>query len=237
MTSGPRSFVHVRAFVAIAVVGFVAAPSPRAGADAGDPQSVTALVRAALAARLGPDVDIEIAIAGLAAGAGPFTEARLDPAARLGRPFVARLVPASSRAVVPVTVTAKVVAPQVVAAHAIPRAQVVTAADVVVVRREIENAPLRPLPVLAEVVGGRALRLIPAGATLLPGFVHVRRTVEPGDEVTAIFATGEIEITATLVAADGGRVGDRIRIVNPGTKRSLWGRVVARGIVEVTHGR
>jgi flagella basal body P-ring formation protein FlgA len=195
------------------------------------------LVTAALAARLGKDTEISVTLTGLPAGAGPFVEARLDPAARLGRPMIVRLVPASGRAQVAVTVVARVIAPQVVSTRAIERGRLLSADDVTVVRGEVKDAPLRTLPALADVTGGRALRPIAPGTVILAGAVHMRRAVEPGDSITAVFATGDIEVTATLVAADGGRVGDRIRLVNPGTKRTLVGRVVAAKTVEVTHGR
>jgi flagella basal body P-ring formation protein FlgA len=78
---------------------------------------------------------------------------------------------------------------------------------------------------------------MPAGALVLPGSVLVRRAIEPGDHVTAVAVSGDIEVTASLVAADGGDPGDVIRVFNPDTRRDLRGRVVKEGLVEVNYAR
>jgi flagella basal body P-ring formation protein FlgA len=46
-----------------------------------------------------------------------------------------------------------------------------------------------------------------------------------------------VQVTGVFVAADGGRVGDLIRIVNPDTRRALKARVTKQGTVEVINER
>jgi flagella basal body P-ring formation protein FlgA len=81
------------------------------------------------------------------------------------------------------------------------------------------------------------LRPVPAGAVLLPGSVMIRRAVEPGDRITAVAIAGDIQVSAELTATDGGEPGDVIRVVNTDTRRSLRGRVIAEGLVEVGYAR
>jgi flagella basal body P-ring formation protein FlgA len=52
-----------------------------------------------------------------------------------------------------------------------------------------------------------------------------------------VAAAATVEVTAMFVAADGGAVGDVIRVVNPDTRRYLRGRVRDDGLVEVIDGR
>ena len=81
--------------------------------------------------------------------------------------------------------------------------------------------------------GSRVLRPVAAGRVILPGAVVVRRAVEPGDRVTAVARAGDVAVTATMTAADGGYPGDVIRVVNTDTRRSLRGRITGAGQVEV----
>jgi flagella basal body P-ring formation protein FlgA len=78
---------------------------------------------------------------------------------------------------------------------------------------------------------------VPAGGVLGPGSLVLRRAVEPGDRVTAIAIAGAVQVSAELEAADGGDPGDVIRVVNRETRRSLRGRVIGDGTVEVGYAR
>jgi flagella basal body P-ring formation protein FlgA len=93
------------------------------------------------------------------------------------------------------------------------------------------------LPTVDGLVGAKALRPLAAGTAVQASFVQVRRIIEPGDKVTAVAGAGAIEVTATLVAADGGGIGDVIRVVNPETRRYVRARIVRSGFVEVMHER
>ena len=97
-----------------------------------------------------------------------------------------------------------------------------------VVRDELKGAPLRRVLSPSQVRGGRVLRPIPAGAVVVPGAVIARRTIEPGDHVTVRAMSGDVEVSASLVAADAGNPGDVIRVVNPDTHRDVRGRVIER---------
>jgi flagella basal body P-ring formation protein FlgA len=204
---------------------------------AADGQSGDELIRDAVRARLGADAEVVVLSLDVPLRAGTaFRSARIDPAAWLGKPMRITLTPLSGP---PVTAVAnlRVSTSHVIARRPIVRGQTVGADDVTVLDGEVRGIPLRRLPQGIQVIGGRALRPVPAGAVLLPGAVTVRRTIEPGDRVTVVARAGSAEVSAVLVAADGGDPGDVIRVTNPETRRDLRGLVVGSGRVEVTYAR
>ena len=191
----------------------------------------------AVTARMGDGVVVEVMALDMPSGAPDrFIEARPDPAARLGRPIRFTLVPARGSRVF-ATATLRVVTTHVVALRDLPRGATVTTDDVQVLYAEVKQVPMRRLPLGDQVIGSRVLRLVSAAAVVIPGAVVLRRAVEPGDRITGIAMAGDIRVSAELTATDGGDPGDVIRVVNTGTKRSLRGRVIAEGLVEVGHAR
>lgn len=191
----------------------------------------------AVAARMGDGVVVDIVALDVPAGAPDrFIEARPDPAARLGRPIRFTLVPARGSRVF-ATATLRVVTPHVVARRDLLRGATVTDDDVQVVHAEVKQVPMRRLPLGDQVIGSRVLRPVSAAAVVIPGAVALRRAVEPGDRITGIAMAGDVQVSAELTATDGGDPGDVIRVVNTGTRRSLRGRVIAEGLVEVGHAR
>lgn len=191
----------------------------------------------AVTARMGDGVVVDVVAIDVPAGAPDrFVDARPDPAARLGRPIRFTLVPARGSRVF-ATATLRVVTPHVVTRRDLPRGATVTEDDVQVVHAEVTQVPMRRLPLGDQVLGSRVLRPVPASAVVVPGAVAVRRAVEPGDRITAIAMAGDVQVSAELTATDGGNPGDVIRVVNMGSRRSLRGRVIAEGLVEVGHAR
>jgi flagella basal body P-ring formation protein FlgA len=153
--------------------------------------------------------------------------------ARLGGPIRFTLIEERGARIVMATV--KVIAEHVITTRSLSRGTMVTAEDVEVVNGELSGVPLRPLPTAEQVIGSRALRPIGAAAVVLPGFVAVRNAVDAGDKVTVVAVRGLVEVSAEFVAADSGRPGDVIRVINPATKRYIRGRIVKPGLVEVMH--
>lgn len=187
--------------------------------------------------RLGGSVEVEVLTLALPDGAGDrFVEAKPDPSGRLGRPIRFTLVPAHG-SVVTATATLRVVGEHVVAARDLLRATTIAGGDVVVVRGELTDMPIRRVPESDQVMGSRVLRPVPSGSVLLPGSVLLRRAVEPGDRITAVAIAGDIEVSASMTATDGGDPGDVIRVVNTDTRRSLRARVIDEGMVEVGYER
>ena len=195
-------------------------------------RSAADAIRLALGDKLGPAVEITIEPSSSVPDASQFTSATPDPAAWLGRSMRFTLLSGTGPAT-SVFAIVHVVGDYAVATHALSRDQVLTADDVKTVHGEWRDVPLRRLPTVDALIGARTLRPIDTGMTIQAPFVIVHRTIEPGDKVTAVATAGAVEVTATLVAADGGSVGDVIRMVNPDTRKYLRGRVLRAGYVEV----
>ncbi|MCC7416272.1 MAG: flagellar basal body P-ring formation protein FlgA [Acidobacteria bacterium] len=129
-----------------------------------------------------------------------------------------------------------VIAPHLEAARLITRGSEITDADVIEVVGAVEGLPIAPLPTLADLAGSRAVRHIARGEVVAAAALAVPPPVRAGDSVLAQLRIDGVEASATLIASESGRRGAIVRIVNPGTRRQLRARVVARGVVEVIHG-
>ncbi|HWB30798.1 MAG TPA: flagellar basal body P-ring formation chaperone FlgA [Vicinamibacterales bacterium] len=231
---------RVAAAIGFAAACCAAAPAVRAS-DPSAPRLAPAadVIRAAIVSRLGVDADVTIDAIDLPDRPGlpaVFRDARPDPGAFLGRPIRFVLVPELGPTVIAIA-TVHVVAEHIVAARALDRNETLSDDAMRVVRDELKGAPLRRVLSASQVRGGRVLRPIPAGAVVVPGAVIARRAIEPGDRVTVRAISGDIEVSASLVAADAGNPGDVIRVVNPDTHRDLRGRVIKAGLVEVAYAR
>jgi flagella basal body P-ring formation protein FlgA len=197
--------------------------------------SAPAVIERAILERVGARAEVVVRTVDPAPD-GLFREARPDPAAVLGKPIRFTLIPERG-ASVPVVATVDVVADHATTRHGIARGHTIVAADLEPVRGPLRGLPLRATPTAAMLAGARALRPIAAGAVVLPSFVAMRRAVEAGDRVTVVAVSGDVEVSATFVAADGGAIGATIRVLNPDTRRLIRGRVVGDGLVEVMYGR
>lgn len=227
--------IRILPFRALALIGLVTlVVSSAAGVvHAADALTADEAIRRAVTARLGDEVEVAVLTLDLPrTSAALFRAARIDPSAWLGKPMRITMTPVEGSPVVAVA-TLRVVGEHVIARQNIERGATISTDDVSVVRAEIQGTPMRRLPGGAKVVGGRALRPIVGGSIVLPGSVGGRRAVEPGDRVTVVAISGGIEVSAVLVAADGGDPGDTVRVTNRESRRQLRGVVVKEGLVEV----
>jgi flagella basal body P-ring formation protein FlgA len=165
-----------------------------------------------------------------------FREAKPDPAAQLGKPVRFTLILADGSAL-PVTANVVVVVPHAIVRQAITRGQALAADDVTAVTGPLTGTPIMRVPTADDIIGTRALRPMTPGTVIQRTFVSLRRTVEAGDAITVVAMAGAIEVTAQFIAADGGNVGEVIRVRNPDSKKFVRGRVVKAGLVEVIHDR
>ena len=220
--------IAVACACAAATVAARPAPAPAVTA--------TEAVRAAVVSRLGVDASVHIESLDVEGDAAIFREARPAPAARLGRPVRFTLI-TSTGGIVPTTATLTVTGAIVVTTRTVARGESLTSEDLEESSRVIADVPLRRLPRLSDLVGSRALRVLPAGDAVAGNAVTLRRKVEPGDPVTVVAGSGAVRVTAAFVAADGGEPGKVVRVVNPETRRFLRGRVLSDGTIEVIDGR
>jgi flagella basal body P-ring formation protein FlgA len=225
----------LRVLLPLALAGSALAATLR-GASEGVTADVA--VRTAIAERLArPDAEITLTRVDLPAAAPTlFRGATPEPGSRLGKPMRFIMRPTTGRPVLAV-VFATVVADRPVIARNLERGTRMVPGDFTLVRGPITAVTLRRLPLPSELDGARTRRALDAGEPVGPNDVILRRAVEPGDRVTVVAVSGTIEVSAMLVASDGGDPGDIVRVVNPDAKRTLRTRVIERGRVEVEYGR
>ena len=100
---------------------------------------------------------------------------------------------------------------------------------------DVGSVLLQALPNRQAVTGAIAARDVAPGEVLTPSLLRVAILVKPGDKIVVRASAGGLEVQATLVAAQSGRLGDVIRCVNPDTRRTMAARIVGRGVAEVVH--
>ena len=90
------------------------------------------------------------------------------------------------------------------------------------------------MPTLQAVVGARVAHDMAAGATFTAADFQPEPLVRPGESVRAIVRVSPaLEITGRAVALQAGDRHEVISVMNPETRQTRRGRVVARGEVEM----
>jgi len=125
--------------------------------------------------------------------------------------------------------------PHLRASQPVARGTLLAASDVCASTEDVGVAALSPPPSVDQVVGGRAVRDLLAGEILTTALVRAQPLVRSGDTVITRARVGQVEILGRAVAQQSGGRHDRIRLVNPESRRTLFGRVTGAGEVEVMH--
>ena len=169
-------------------------------------------------------------------------EAVPEPGARTGEVVAFALLgsvgTATSRRVINVgraTALVRVETPHAKAARLIPRGKDVVSDDLQAVVEDVRGVPLRRLPTSGQLLGGHALRNIAAGEIATSTAIAATPAVRSGQLVRATATIEGAQVSAMLVAAQGGELGAVIRVVNRESRRELRARIVAEGSVEVMH--
>jgi flagella basal body P-ring formation protein FlgA len=121
------------------------------------------------------------------------------------------------------------------AATAIARGATLDDTDLAISHDELGPVPLAPVPVRADVLGSRAVRDLLAGEVLTAALVRTQPLVKAGETVRTTVRLGGIEAVGQAVAQQSGQRNDRIRLINPESRRPLFGRITGPGEVEVIH--
>jgi flagellar basal body P-ring formation protein FlgA len=219
-----------------AAATLAAAPSP----DEPFLARASAAIAQAVRQRMGPEVDVAVdEIAVTAAPVAGEVEATPAPGARTGRPshFSLTVTTASGpRRVGSAMATVRVEGAVLRAARALARGDVLSESDVVVARGRADRVALRRLPAAAEIAGARVTRAVPEGEVLAIDVLALQPAVRSGQQVRLRATVGGVVAHGVAVATENGRLGEVVRVVNTDSKRTLTGRVVGAGEVEVRHG-
>lgn len=137
---------------------------------------------------------------------------------------------------VQVSVNVRLVASVPVASKAIARGEEVNAGNVAMQERDITTLPDDILTAMPE-TGWTACLPIAEGSVLRGSWVSAPPAVISGDRVLVVVSSGSVKVTEQGIAAQDGRIGDRIRVRLSGEGREVRGTVSGPGLVEISIGR
>ncbi|MBW2710127.1 MAG: flagellar basal body P-ring formation protein FlgA, partial [Deltaproteobacteria bacterium] len=133
-----------------------------------------------------------------------------------------------------VTADIEVLAEVVVAKRPLRRHRRITEDDIEIRERNLADLPSNVILDYEEVLGKRAKRNVSANTVLRPDLIEFPPLVKRGDVVVIIAESSGLRITALgVVKQREGRRGERIRIENIDSKKSLYGRVLDAKTVKV----
>ena len=120
-----------------------------------------------------------------------------------------------------------------VAGRNIDRGQPVTVDDIRFERRQVGADLRRYLTNGRDLVGKQAAVSIQEGAILQSSMLSDRMLIKKGDEVKIIAKAGKLEILTTGEAKGGGRLGDRVEVINRSSGQIVVGEIIADKTVKV----
>jgi flagella basal body P-ring formation protein FlgA len=213
-----------------ALAAQIAAP---ASVPSASQNGVCAAIARAVVTRMGAGVTVTACDAPDLAGR--WTDATPDMSARVGE--VSWFTLTGDHTGVRVKATVEIAAPHVRSAQALIRGRVIATDDLTVESGQVAGAKFKRLLTAAEITGARVMRPLEAGTIFQAADVIIPPLVKSGEPVTAVVRIGAVEVTAAMTALDAGSLGDEIRIALADRKRTLRGRIVGPGRVEVMNER
>ena len=212
-----------------------APPSP--GGDVG---VVTDAIAAAVQQRMGAGVEVLVENCAVRVDVADSTSvvAVLDPAMRLGRRSRVVLKALQRRGrgtrIGEATCLVRASSEHFIVRTPIRRGAPIETHHVLRTRAFLDDAPVRSLA--NEIFGARARRPLAPGDLLFAQDVITPPLVRTRERVVARVIADGVAVSVDGIAAQDGREGDLIRIVNPSSGRVLRARVVGPSTVEVRHG-
>lgn len=134
---------------------------------------------------------------------------------------------------IPVRIEVEAVADMVVALHQIEHGELVSAADIVLQKREITQSSHLALRVIDEVIGKKARIILRANQPVRADQVEKVPLVKSGQMVTIIAENEVIKITDFGKARSSGAEGDTIRVQNLSSLKEISARVISATTVQV----
>jgi len=133
-----------------------------------------------------------------------------------------------------VTADIEVLAEVIVTKRPLKRLRRITEDDIEIREKNLAGLPSNIILDYEEVLGKRAKRNIGANRVLRSDLIEFPPLVKRGDVVLIVAESGGLRITALgMVKQREGRLGERIRIENVDTKKSLYGLVLDGKTVKV----
>jgi flagella basal body P-ring formation protein FlgA len=127
----------------------------------------------------------------------------------------------------------KVVAPVVVTQKALGRFEIIKPGDVQLVAMDLTRVPSNAARKLDQVVGRRTTRSIYPQSVVCVEHTEIPPAVFKGDYVTIVAENKTLKITAPGITQEKGRPGERIKVVNVQSKKTVYALVVDSSTVKV----
>jgi flagellar basal body P-ring formation protein FlgA len=121
----------------------------------------------------------------------------------------------------------------VVVKHYLKRQQAIQEDDVQVVRKNFSLLPQDVVTDVKEVLGKRTTLAVNNLEVLRLNMLEVPPLVKKGDRVIILFENDLFKITALGEVKEGGRKGDKVKLVNLSSKKEVCGRVMDANTVQV----
>jgi flagellar basal body P-ring formation protein FlgA len=121
----------------------------------------------------------------------------------------------------------------VVAERYLKRHQEIQSEDLRVMPLNIQQLPADAVTNPQEVLGKRLIVNLNGREPIRSSLLEIPPLVKKGDVVTIIVERNSLRISCLGEIKEAGRKGDRVKLVNLGSKKELFGRVVDAGTVQV----
>ena len=131
------------------------------------------------------------------------------------------------------TATIEVLADVVITKKPLGRHKPITEDDIMVLKMDLAKAPADVITDPEAVLGKRTRRAIGSQTMLRANLVEFPPLVKRGDVVVIVAETNGLKITALGQVKKKGALGDRIPVVNFGSKKVLYARVVDSNTVKI----
>ena len=132
-----------------------------------------------------------------------------------------------------VFVRVEVVEKVVLARNLISRGQLIQRSDLKLRALELSQIKGQPLTDIEALLGKRASHHIYPKQVILENDVEIPPVVKRGDTVKIVVYFSNLTATAHGVVKENGRIGDKIKVVNIDSKKSLYATVIDQSTVKI----
>ncbi len=121
----------------------------------------------------------------------------------------------------------------VVSTHPLKRHYIITKEDICLKKMNLKGLPKDVITNPFEVIGKRTRRTVDPDVPLRLNCLEVPPLVRRGDMVTIIVETEVLKITTQGVVTEDGGKGEMVRVINTGSRREVFARVINSRTVEI----
>jgi len=233
--------LHGDARLGIAIAIWLAVAAPARAQSPADVDAAVAVATQAVREAFGGDADVTLSapVLSLARAAARIGKAVAEPSSRTSGPVRFVLYAAGDGApprLGRLTARVDVRAPHLRARQRVAAHVAVRPADVEVVRDDIGRQMFAVLPTIDTLAGAVTRKALMPNEVVSPLVLVTRSLVTSGDEVVTVARVGSVEVRGRAIAAQSGKLGETVIVINPDSRKRLRARVVADSRVEVMLG-